>query len=70
MDIWRVQMQKALSANWNFLLKFLFFSGSYVFVQLFTHELHVAFTQQQKGFGHVQCETSGYEPPGLIVDPG
>ncbi len=28
-------MQKPLSAFWNFLLKLAFFSGSYVYVQLF-----------------------------------
>ncbi len=28
-------MQKPLSADWNFLLKWSFFSGSYVYVQLF-----------------------------------
>ncbi len=28
-------MQKPLSAVWNFLLKLSFFSGSYVYVQLF-----------------------------------
>ncbi len=28
-------MQKSLSAIWNFLLKWAFFSGSYVYVQLF-----------------------------------
>ncbi len=33
--IWRVQMQKPLSAVWNFLLKLAFFSGFYVYVQLF-----------------------------------
>ncbi len=32
---WRVQMQKPLSAIWNFLLYLVFFSGSYVYVQLF-----------------------------------
>ncbi len=35
MYIWRVQMQKPLSAIWNFLLKLAFLSGSYIYVQLF-----------------------------------
>ncbi len=33
--IWRVQMQKPLSAVWTFLLKWAFLSGSYIYVQLF-----------------------------------
>ncbi len=33
--MWRVQMQKPLSAIWIFLLKFEFFSRSYIYVQLF-----------------------------------
>ncbi len=32
--IWRVPMQKPLSAVWKFLLKLVFFSDSYVYVQL------------------------------------
>ncbi len=32
-NIWRVQMP--LSAVWNFLLKWAFLSGSYIYVQLF-----------------------------------
>ncbi len=33
--MWRVQMQKPLSAIWILLLKYEFFSRSYVYVQLF-----------------------------------
>ncbi len=34
-NMWRVQMQKPLSAIWNVLLKWAFLSGSYIYVQLF-----------------------------------
>ncbi len=33
--MWRVQMQKSLSAVWIFLRKYVFFSRSYIYVQLF-----------------------------------
>ncbi len=33
--IWRVQMLKPLSAVWNFVLKWVFFSGSYIYVHLY-----------------------------------
>ncbi len=35
MYVYEELMQKPLSAVWNFLLKLSFFSGSYVYVQLF-----------------------------------
>ncbi len=48
-SIQRVQMQKPLNAIWNFLLKWEFLSGSYIYVQLFhfnciEKDLYIAIT--------------------------